>query len=66
MLSYRGYKASVEIDEETEMLFGKVIGTKNVITFRSTSLEEAHLEMQISIEGYLTFCQELNEEADTP
>lgn len=66
MLTYKGYKASVELDEKTGMLFGKVIGTKDVITFRASSLEKAYLEMQISIEGYLTFCQELNEEADTP
>ena len=64
MLTYKGYTASIEVDVEAGILFGRVIDINDVITFKAKTVEEARKEFQTSIDGYLAFCEELGEEPD--
>jgi predicted HicB family RNase H-like nuclease len=64
MLTYKGYTASIEVDVDAGILFGRVLDINDVITFKAKTVEEAKKEFQISIDGYLDFCQELGEEPE--
>jgi predicted HicB family RNase H-like nuclease len=66
MLTYKGYTASIEVDVEAGILFGRVLDINDVITFKAKTVEEARQEFQTSIDGYLAFCEELGEEPDKP
>ncbi|MDY6804879.1 MAG: type II toxin-antitoxin system HicB family antitoxin [Cyanobacteriota bacterium] len=66
MMNYKGYTGFVEKDEEAGIWFGRVIGIKDVITFKAESIEESREEFQISVDDYLEFCQELNREPEQP
>lgn len=66
MFTYKGYTAHIEIDADTDMLCGEVLGLKDVITFKGKTVEEARLAFQDSVDDYLEWCKELGEEPDKP
>ena len=61
MLKYKGYSATVELDEGAGILQGEVIGTRDVITFQADSVEAIIAEFHASVDGYLDFCSERGE-----
>lgn len=65
-MKYKDYEATVKFDEETEVLYGEVINTRDVITFQGSSVEELKKAFEDSVEDYLEFCRTRNEEPDKP
>ena len=53
---YKGYSGIVEFDEESNVLFGRVVGLRDVITFQGTSVEEVTRAFRDSVDDYLEFC----------
>jgi predicted HicB family RNase H-like nuclease len=66
MLNYKGYIAYVEFDDENEIFSGEVINTRDVITFQSDSAHRLKQVFIESVEDYLEFCKERNEEPEKP
>ncbi len=66
MLEYRGYTGNVEFDSEASLFHGEVLDTRDVITFQGTSVDELEEAFRESIEDYLEFCRERDEEPDKP
>jgi predicted HicB family RNase H-like nuclease len=56
VFKYENYTASITIDYDTEVLYGKVRGIQDVVTFRGQSVEEAEKDFQKSVDAYLKFC----------
>src|SRR5690349_14335790 len=65
-MTYKGYEAVVEFDEEAGVFSGEVINTRDVITFQGRSVEELKRALQDSVEDYLEFCRARNEEPEKP
>ena len=65
-MKYKNYEASVEFDDELEMFHGTVINARDVITFYGKSVAELKQEFKNSVEDYLGFCKQRNEEPDKP
>lgn len=66
MLKYKGYTGHVEFEDESGIFHGEVLDLKDVITFQGKSVEEIEQAFCDSIDDYLEFCRERNEEADKP
>lgn len=66
MLNYKGYIGHVEFDDEADIFHGEVINVRDVITFQGKTPEEIRNAFQDSIEDYLDFCRERNEEPERP
>jgi len=66
MLEYRGYRGHAEFDDEVGVFHGEVLDTRDVITFQGTSVEELEVAFRESLDDYLDFCRERNEEPDRP
>ncbi len=66
MMNYKGYAGQIEIDEEANILFGRVLDIRDVITFKGETIAEAKQAFQDSVDDYLDFCRELNQEPDKP
>lgn len=66
MMTYKGYTASIEVDVEAGILFGRVLDINDVVTFKGKTVEEARKEFQNSVDDYLAFCEDLGEEPDKP
>ena len=66
MLEYKGYTGNVEFDAEAGLFHGEVLDTRDVITFQGTSVEDLQQAFRDSVDDYLDFCKERNEEPDKP
>jgi len=64
MLNYKGYAGQLEVDEEAGLIFGRVLGIRDVVTFKGNTVVEAKQAFQDSIDDYLEFCQELGQEPE--
>jgi predicted HicB family RNase H-like nuclease len=66
MMEYKGYSGKVEFDDEVGIFHGEVLGTRDVITFQGQSAAELKRAFQESIDDYLAFCKQREEEPDKP
>ena len=66
MMNYKGYRATVAYDDEAGIFHGEVIGTRDVITFEGTSVEQLREEFRFSIDDYLAVCAERGRQPDKP
>ena len=65
-MNYKGYAGIAEIDTEEKMLYGKVIGLRNVIGFEGSNFEELEASFHRAVDGYLEVCEEEGKEPEKP
>ena len=65
-MTYKGYQARVDLDEEAGVFHGEVINTRDVITFQGSSVKELKQAFEHSIDDYLDFCASRGEDPDKP
>lgn len=66
VLQYKGYTGAVQFDDEARLFHGEVLGTRDVITFQGTTVDELEQAFRESVDDYLEFCAERDEEPDKP
>lgn len=66
MMTYRGYTGKVEYDDEAGIFHGEVVNLRDVITFQGSSVEELRQTFHDSIDDYLEFCAQRDEEPERP
>ena len=65
-MTYKGYQARVDLDEEAGLFHGEVINTRDVITFQGSSVEELKRAFEDSVDDYLDFCASRGEDPKKP
>ena len=65
-MKYKGYTGKVEYDGEAEVFYGEVIGLRDVVTFRGSSVKELQKSFRESIDDYLNFCSHMGKAPDVP
>jgi predicted HicB family RNase H-like nuclease len=65
-MTYKGYQARVDLDEEAGVFHGEVINTRDVITFQGASVDELKQAFEDSVDDYLEFCASRGEDPDKP
>lgn len=58
-IKYKDFIAAIEVDVETEMLYGRVLYIKDVVTFQAETVKQAKIEFTNSVEDYLEFCNDV-------
>jgi predicted HicB family RNase H-like nuclease len=64
MMEYKGYLGRSTVDEKEGLIFGEVIGLRDVITYQGRTVEEAERAFRESIDLYLQTCAEEGIEPD--
>ena len=62
-MTYKGYAARIGYSDEDEMLIGRVVGIRDIITFHGNSVNEIRTAFQEAVDFYLESCAE---RGDTP
>ena len=57
-LAYKDYHGSIEYSKEDKLLYGKVLGTKTLISYEGKTGAELAKDFQEAIEIYLFDCEE--------
>ena len=65
-MEYKGYHAAIAYDHEAGVFHGEIVGTRDVIFFEGTSVEQLQEEFRFSVDGYLEMCAERGQEPDKP
>jgi predicted HicB family RNase H-like nuclease len=65
-MRYRGYTGVLEVDEEAGILYGHVIGLRDMITFQATTVAQAREEFRRPVDSYLEFCASRGEPPEKP
>jgi predicted HicB family RNase H-like nuclease len=60
-MKYKGYTGTTEVDEESKVLFGRVIGLQDMITFEGRSFPELEQAFHDSVDVYLDLCADRGE-----
>ena len=63
---YKGYVAQMDIDVDANLLYGRVIDLKDMITFQGSTVKEAIQSFHDSVDAYLAFCLEHGESPEKP
>ena len=58
MMQYRGYSASVALDDEEIVFRGEVLGIRDVVTFQGTTVADLRQAFHDSVDDYVAFCRE--------
>lgn len=66
MMQYKGYVGKVEVDPQADLLYGEVLGLRDVITFEGHTPAEAEKAFHDSVDDYLEFCKERGELPEKP
>ena len=66
MMEYKGYVAKVVFDDQTGFFHGEVLNLRDVITFQGDTVAGLRQAFHDSVEDYLEFCAERNEEPERP
>lgn len=64
MLTYKGYHAAIEFDQEDMLLVGEVFGIQDSLNFHGRSVEEVEEMFHQSIDNYLELCKEMGKQPD--
>ncbi len=57
-LEYKGYTGSIEYSKEDDLLYGKILGIKGLISYEGKTGKELEIDLIEAIEEYLTDCKE--------
>jgi predicted HicB family RNase H-like nuclease len=66
MMIHKGYVGMAHVDLEAGVIRGKVVNTRDTITFQGKTVEEAHAAFRDSVDDYLEFCASLGEAPEKP
>jgi predicted HicB family RNase H-like nuclease len=66
MMNYKGYVGVAEIAFDTGMIYGRVAGLRDVVTFQGHTVAEAERAFHDSVDDYLELCASRNEAPEKP
>jgi len=65
-LKYKGFVGSVELDSEAGVLFGKLIGTTDLVTYEAEKAKDIMKEFKSAADDYIALCKEIGKEPIKP
>jgi predicted HicB family RNase H-like nuclease len=67
VMTYKGYRARIDYDDDVITFFGKVINTtRDAITFQGDTIPELQQAFADSVEEYLRFCAQRQVKPEKP
>lgn len=65
-MNHQGYTALVEYDERDNILVGRILGLRAIISFHSQTVVELRKEFEHAVEDYLAECNEKGVSPEKP
>ena len=59
-LSYKGFIGSVSYSDDDGVLFGKIEGINDLVTYESTEVSDLIKQFRISVDKYIESCKHFN------
>jgi predicted HicB family RNase H-like nuclease len=65
-MTYQGYTARVEYDERDNILVGRILGIRSIISFHGETVDELRAEFELAVDDYLADCQQQGIDPEKP
>lgn len=65
-MKYRGYIGSVELSEDDGLLYGKVLGITDLISYEGVTCTELWEDFHTAVDEYLAVCEAEGVEPEVP
>ena len=65
-MSHKGYTARIEYDERDNLLVGRLLGVRCIISFHADTVAELRREFENAVEDYLVDCKEQGVKPEKP
>ena len=65
-MSHKGYAARVEYDERDNILVGRLLGIRSIISFHADTVAELRREFERAVDEYLADCKEEGVKPEKP
>ena len=65
-MTYKGYTARIDFDEDDRIFFGRLAGIRDIITFHGETVDELEAAFKEAVDDYLETCAKLGEEPSKP
>lgn len=65
-MSYKGYSARIEFDEEDEIFVGRIAGIADVVGFHAESVAELKAAFHEAVDDYVETCTKIGKEPQKP
>ena len=65
-ISHKGYTARVEYDERDNILVGRLLGIRSIISFHADTVTKLRFEFEKAVEDYLAECKEEGVKPEKP
>ena len=64
VLKYKGYYAVVQYSVEDEVLYGKIEGINDLVSFESDNISDVKSEFESAVDDYIEYCEEVGKKPD--
>lgn len=64
ILEYKGYRTKIEYDVESNVLYGKIEGIRDLVNFEADDISAIEQEFHDAVDEYLAFCSETGKKPD--
>ncbi|HXV31173.1 MAG TPA: type II toxin-antitoxin system HicB family antitoxin [Sinorhizobium sp.] len=65
-MSYKGYSAKVEFDDEDEIFVGRILGINDIIGFHADSVTDLKAAFHEAVDDYIETCIRTGKEPQKP
>ncbi|UII20362.1 type II toxin-antitoxin system HicB family antitoxin [Fulvivirga ligni] len=65
-LKYKGYTGSIEYSPEDNLMYGKVLGIKGLISYEGQTGKQLEEDFKEAVDTYLEDCKEENSKPEKP
>lgn len=66
VMTYKDYAGTVEYSEADGILFGRLVGIDDMVSYEGESVRELQEAFQGAVDGYLAHCQGFGKEPNRP
>lgn len=66
ILTYKGYSARVEFDDEDSIFFGQIAGISDGVGFHADNVEGMRAAFREAVEDYLITCERVGKDPNKP
>lgn len=66
VMTYKGYSARIEYDDEDGILFGQIAGIRDGVGFHADNVEDLRTAFREAVDDYLETCAKVGKEPQKP
>jgi len=63
---YKGYTGSIEYSQEDNLLFGKVLGIRGLISYEGETGKQLEIDFKEAVDSYLADCKATGKKPEKP